>query len=109
MSVGMETREFKSPLRKLVRFFRSSRDAWKEKYRLMKRQCRKLANQAAAVEKSRDRWRQEAKELHRSVKKLEKELERQKLSLMIPVQSEKHRSRTDCGTNTPLATATAMV
>lgn len=78
MSRGMEARRFKSPVRKLVRFFERSRDAWKEKYQMAKQECRKLANQTAAVEKSRDRWRQEARELRRTVKTLEYELERQK-------------------------------
>ena len=87
MSVGMEAREFKSPLRKLVRFFRSSRDAWKEKHGKLKQHCKKLANQTAAVEKRRDRWRQEVRELRQTVKKLEGELERQKQSLSLPVQS----------------------
>ena len=87
MSGGMEAHEFKSPLRKLVRFFEKSRDAWKEKYRKVKQECRKLANQTAAVEKSRERWRQEARELRQTVKTLENELERQKQSLGLRVKS----------------------
>ena len=109
MSVGMEAREFKSPLRKLVRFFRSSRDARKEKHGKLNQHGKKLANQTAAVEKSRDRWRQEVRELRQTVKKLEDELERQKQSLLLPVPSQRRRSQTGCGTNTRPATATAMV
>lgn len=78
MSRGMESRRFKSPVGKLVRFFEKSRDGWKEKYRNVKQECRKLANQTAAVEKSRDRWRQEVRELRQTVKTLENELARQK-------------------------------
>ena len=78
MRGGTESRRFKSPLAKLVRFFEKSRDAWKEKYRQLKQECRRLAGQTAAVEKSRDRWRQEARQLRQTVKTLENELERQK-------------------------------
>ena len=78
MSVGLEAREFKSPVSKLVRFFRVSRDGWKQKHHALKQHCKKLANQTAAVEKSRDRWKREAKELRKSVRALEIELERQK-------------------------------
>ena len=82
MSEAMETSEFKSPFRKLVSFFRRSRDGWKEKHHAMKRQCRKLANQAAAVEKSREQWRTEARNLRRRVTELETELAKQKANLL---------------------------
>ena len=78
MSVGMETWEFKSPLRKLTRFFHHSRDRWKEKHHTLKRQCRKLANQVAAVEKSREQWRSQARQLEQRVHELEHELSQQK-------------------------------
>jgi chromosome segregation ATPase len=78
MRLGTESRRFKSPPAKLIRFFERSRDAWKEKYRQLKQECRRLAGQTAAVEESRDRWRREARQLRQTVKTLENELERQK-------------------------------
>ena len=71
----METTEFRSPIRKLVSFFRSSRDGWKEKYQESKRENKRLGNQVRAVEKSRAHWRQVAQAKGRHVRQLERELE----------------------------------
>ena len=71
----METKDLKSPVRKLVRFFRSSRDGWKGKCQESKRNNKKLSNQVRAVERSRDRWKQIAKAERRRVRGLEQELE----------------------------------
>jgi hypothetical protein len=78
MSAVMETSELKSPLRKLVRFFQRSRDNWKGKHHAMKQKCRRLTNQAAAVEKSREQWRAQAQELRQRVEVLENELAQKK-------------------------------
>jgi len=80
MSAVMETLELKSPVRKLVRFFRRSRDNWKEKHHAIKQKCRRLANQAAAVEKSREQWRAQVRDLRQRVNELENELAKQKAS-----------------------------
>ena len=71
----METKELRSPVRKLVRFFRSSRDGWKAKCQEWKRNNKRLSNQVRAVETSRDRWKQIAKAERRRVRRLEQELE----------------------------------
>lgn len=78
MAVGMETQEFKSPPRKLIRFFQRSRDQWKQKHHEVKRACKKLGTQVAAVEKSRRLWRTRAKRLEARVRELEAALELQK-------------------------------
>lgn len=78
MAVGMETKEFKSPAPKLIRFFQRSRDKWKQKHHEVKRICKKLGNQVAAVEKSRQLWRTRAKRLHARIRELEAALELQK-------------------------------
>lgn len=66
--------EFRSPLRKLVRFFRQSRDRWKDKCQQAKQQCKRMVNQVRAVEKSRDEWRRRAAASHSRVRELEQEL-----------------------------------
>ena len=71
----METTEFRSPIRKLVSFFRTSRDGWKEKYQESKRENKRLGNQVRAVEKSRAHWKQVAKAKALRVGRLERELE----------------------------------
>ena len=70
----MDTTEFKSPLRKLVRFFERSRDGWKRKYQESKRLNKKLSNQVRAVEKSRSHWKDVAKGEQRRSRELEREL-----------------------------------
>jgi predicted nucleic acid-binding Zn-ribbon protein len=71
----MATAEFKSPKRKLVDFFRRSRDGWKRKYQESKRRNKQLSNQVRAVEKSRAHWKEVAKEERRKARQLEQQLE----------------------------------
>ena len=82
MSVEMEVEldlditEFKSPVRKLVQFFKKSRDKWKDKCQEAKRKNKGLNTQARAVEKSRDQWKQRALDQARKIAELEQELEK---------------------------------
>ena len=69
---------FKSPMRKLLGFFRRSRDAWKAKYMAVKQKCKLLGNQVRAVEKSREKWRLEATAAQQQVRQLQQELEQSK-------------------------------
>jgi len=66
---------FRSPLRKLARFFRASRDRWKEKCQQSKVELKRLGNQLRAVEKSRTHWKQRFREQQQKVRELGKELE----------------------------------
>jgi hypothetical protein len=54
---------YRSPMRKLVRFFERSRDQWKEKCRQAKRENNSLKIRLAAMKESRDCWKAKAKEL----------------------------------------------
>ena len=69
---------FRSPMRKLVRFFRASRDRWKEKCQRAKAESKLLGNQVRAVEKSRAHWKQRFREQRKQVNELQRELERLK-------------------------------
>ncbi len=73
---GLET--LVSPVRKLVRFFRTSRDRWKAKHQQLKQSCKLLRNQTRAVEKSREQWRESAKAADQRIAELEAEVERLK-------------------------------
>jgi hypothetical protein len=75
-------KNYKSPLRKLVRFFEQSRDRWKKKYQEAKRLLKRLKNRIRFLEESRDRWKGRTKELERELgevkakaESLKKELE----------------------------------
>lgn len=63
MSIGMESKPFKSPLRKLLAFFQRSRDRWKQKYMDAQKEIKRLSNQRRAVEKSRAEWRAKFEQL----------------------------------------------
>lgn len=71
---------FKSPVSKLVTFFRKSRDRWKAKCQEAKRANKRLANQTRAVEKSRERWKEAALAAQRQLRELEQEVEELKIA-----------------------------
>lgn len=67
-------RQLKSPVRKLVVFFRKSRDQWKARHHKLRAQLKLDQNQVRAVEKSRDSWRQRAEFAERERARLEQEV-----------------------------------
>jgi chromosome segregation ATPase len=64
-----------SPMRKLMRFFKSSRDKWKAKYADLRKKYRVIDNKVRAVTKSRERWRQMAEQAQQEARRLREELE----------------------------------
>jgi hypothetical protein len=69
---------FKSPMRKLVKFFRKSRDGWKAKCQEAKKLNKRLATQVRAVEKSRAAWRGKAESAERELWEMKQAVESQK-------------------------------
>ena len=69
-----------SPLPKLVRFFRRSRDGWKAKCQAAKSQIKQLKNATAALRKSRDSWKALARQRAEELIQLRSEREEQKRS-----------------------------
>ena len=53
----MEVKSYRSPVRKLLRFFEQSRDGWKRKCRNGKVTIKRLTNRVRKLEKSRELWR----------------------------------------------------
>ena len=70
--------EYRSPLRKLARFFEKSRKGWKEKCQQAKTMVKRLTNGIYALKKSRDRWKALAKQEREELWELGRELEAQK-------------------------------
>jgi predicted RNase H-like nuclease (RuvC/YqgF family) len=63
---AMETthpREYKSPRRKLLRFFEKSRDKWKLKYLEVKKVLKRLTNRIRFLERSKAEYKQRVEEL----------------------------------------------
>lgn len=76
--MSMETKEYRSPIVKLARFFERSRDKWKEKCLKAKRRVKRLQTNVSDLEASRERWKQEAKKARAEVARLQAALEEQK-------------------------------
>ncbi len=76
--IVMEDRQYKSPLRKLLRFFESSRDGWKRKCKEGKVTVKRLANRVRSLQKSRDQWKEQSGRQREELRQLRQELEKQK-------------------------------
>jgi polyhydroxyalkanoate synthesis regulator phasin len=66
---------WKSPVRKLLRFFHNSREGWKQKHHDVKAQNKLLNNQVRAVEKSREKWKHKAKQAQHEVRELQQRIQ----------------------------------
>ena len=60
MSIA-ETLGYRSPMSKLLPFFRRSRDQWKSKCQAAKQENKSLKIRLAKMTESRDRWKAKAK------------------------------------------------
>ena len=64
---------YKSPRRKLVRFFEKSRNQWKEKCREAKAGIRVLSNRVRFLEKGRERLKNQMRELRAELARMKSE------------------------------------
>lgn len=71
MKSATKDKVYKSPVRKLARFFEKSRDQWKAKCREAKATVKYLKSRVRFLEDSRDRWKSRAQELEAQVKQME--------------------------------------
>ena len=75
MSNGVERKTYRSPAKKLLRFFERSRDGWKRKCQAAKRKVKSFDTRLRVLRKNRDRWKGLAKQQQVELKQLRKELE----------------------------------
>lgn len=75
MSIGVDGATYRSPLKKLVRFFRRSRDAWKRKCQEAKRKLKSFAVRLRVLRQNRDRWKELAGQQQAELERLREELE----------------------------------
>jgi len=73
-----QTKQYRTPAKKLLKFFESSRNRWKAKCLEAKRRVKLLQTKVADLQFSRERWKQEAKQLRLETRQLRAELEEQK-------------------------------
>ena len=93
-----EKREFKSPVRNLMRFFRASRDSWKKKCQHRKVENKRLKNHVNDVNKAKELWKQRAKAAEANVAELKAEAASLR-ARMVQLEDEfkkKRRSRGNC-------------
>lgn len=69
--------EFRSPLRKLVVFFRASRDKWKEKCQQARHDLKLLKRRYATLLNSRDAWKAQCHEAEARLEELAERLSAQ--------------------------------
>ena len=72
--IVMEDQAYRSPMRKLLRFFERSRDGWKRKRQETGVLTKRLSNRVRKLEASRDLWKQRAKQRQQEIRQLREEL-----------------------------------
>ena len=88
MKSATKDKVYRSPVRKLARFFEKSRDQWKAKYREAKATIKRLKNRVRFLEESRERWKNRVQELEAQVKQEEAKEREQKEELETREQEE---------------------
>ena len=58
-----QKKSYKSPQRKLLKFFEKSRDSWKAKCREAKRTVKRLKNRIRFLQQSKEQWKDRARSL----------------------------------------------
>jgi hypothetical protein len=66
-----EPKEYKSPRRKLVKFFEKSRNQWKAKSIDAKALVKKLKNRIRYLELSKEKWKNKAIELEKELTRIQ--------------------------------------
>ena len=72
-----ETKEYRSPRRKLVKFFEKSRDQWKAKSIDAKARVKKLKNRIRYLEVSKEKWKTKAIELEKELARMKAQEKRE--------------------------------
>lgn len=67
MPDSSEAKTYKSPRRKLVRFFEKSRDQWKTKHHQAKADAKRLTNRVRFLERSKADLQKQVAELQRAL------------------------------------------
>ena len=70
-----QEKTYKSPQRKLVKFFEKSRNGWKAKCREAKRSVKRLKNRIRFLQQSKGEWKNRAQNLEREIQRLNAEKE----------------------------------
>lgn len=64
----MQEKTYKSPLKKLVKFFETSRDKWKNKYFEKNKELKRAKNQIYDLKQRKEDWKERAKKAEGELK-----------------------------------------
>ena len=70
MDNAAKEKPYKSPARKLVRFFEKSRDQWKSKHHQAKANVKRLSNRICFLEKSKGQLKNRVQEQEKEIERL---------------------------------------
>lgn len=76
--VVLESTVYRSPVKKLVRFFEGSRDRWKRKCLDAKLRVKRLQTKVSDLQASREAWKRQAREAQAEIARLKAEQAEQK-------------------------------
>ena len=88
-------KQYKSPQRKLVKFFEKSRDQWKEKCLDAKVKIRRLSNRIRFLEESKGKLKNQVKELKNEISRMESERQKIERDLEELKQNDDKNEKTD--------------
>ena len=77
----MKEKTYKSPLRKLVKFFEKSRDNWRNKYFEKKKELKRATNRIYDLELRKNKWKERALKVERQLEEMNKNSSEKKLLL----------------------------
>lgn len=66
----MQEKTYKSPLKKLVKFFEKSRDSWKNKYTEKNKELKRAKNQINDLKQRKEDWKERAKKAEDELKEI---------------------------------------
>ena len=70
MDNAAKDKPYKSPARKLIRFFEKSRDQWKSKHHQAKANVKRLSNRICFLEKSKGQLKNRVQEQEKEIERL---------------------------------------
>ena len=90
MSEMQQGKEYKSPPRKLIKFFEKSRNQWKAKCLEAKKLIKQLKNRIHFLEKSKEEWKSRTKELEAELAQMKAKERKRETSVY---REESHRRK----------------
>ena len=82
---------YRSPPRKLIRFFEKSRDQWKGKCQTAKATVKRLQNRVRFLEKSKEQWKSRAQALEKEKAQLKAQVPQGDIQREAPRRLKKNR------------------